>query len=277
MLLILTIGVIGVIYSQNPILSGGVIFVLTVVAFISTVLILRSIKQEETYIEAKTVFISVASHDLHSPLTGIIWAAGSLAEATENLEHRAKLLNIVESSRSMLQSVDDALAITNLDHLAQEPLIPDKVDLLELIDQVINSFKLTAAQKSVSLQRINQWPSSYAIAVDEKQFRRVIANIFSNAIKFTTPNTPITVSFSEDSHHWSLAIHNDGPLIEEADQKRIFDIHARTTQAEKLGEHGVGFGLYLAQQIILHHKGQISIDPNQTKGVTFIVTMPKSS
>ncbi len=275
MLLILVIGVIGVLYSQNPILSGGVIFVLTVVAFISGILILRSIKQEKAYFDAKTVFISISSHDLHSPLTGIIWAAGTLAEAVQNPEHKAKLLEIAQSSKSMLQTVDDALAITNLESLADEPLVPDEVDLLELVDEVINSFKLTANQKTIAIQRVGQWPSSYKILVDKKQFRRVLANVISNGIKFTYPNTPITINFSEDENHWSLAIHNDGPAISEADQKRIFNIHERTEQAEKLGEAGVGFGLYLAHQIILHHKGEISVDPTTKNGVTFVIKIPK--
>jgi signal transduction histidine kinase len=258
-----------------PILSTAIALLLISIILIAVLALFYNLKQEEAYVEAKTVFISVASHDLHSPLTGINWAASALASEIKEPKQHERLLAIEQSSRLMMQTVDDALSITSLDHLAKQKVNLAQADLLELVDGVINSFKLTAAQKSVIMQRIGKWPSVYPVMVDEKQFRRVIANIMSNEIKFTSPNTAVSLTFSETASNWSIAIHNDGPSIAPADQNRIFELHGRSEKTEKAGDHGQGFGLYLAQQIILKHNGSISVDPAQNKGVTFIIIMPK--
>jgi two-component system sensor histidine kinase VicK len=264
--------------SENlPFVSTAVTLLLLGVVLIAVLELFNNLKQEEEYIEAKTVFVSVASHDLHSPLTGISWAADALAAQMKDPEQKARVLAIEESSQSMLQTVDDALSITSLDRLAKQKITPQNIDLLELVDGTIKSFKLTAAQKNVTVMRSGKWPSSYSIMADEKQFRRVIANIISNEVKFTYPNTSVPLTFSEGQDHWSIAFHDQGPTIKPEDQERIFELHKRTKDSNKSGAPGVGFGLYLARQIILAHNGTLAVDPNAKEGTTFILTMPKSS
>ena len=261
--------------SNLPFLTTAVSLLLLGIILIAVVELFYNLKQEEDYIEAKTVFVSVASHDLNSPLTGISWAAEDLATQIQDPAQKAKILAIEQSSKSMLQTVNDALAITSLDRLVKQKVNAQNIDLLEMIDEVINSLKLTASQKALIIKRVDKWPSSYPIMVDEKQFRRVIANIFSNEVKFAYPGTTITLSFTEDQKNWSIRFHDDGPNINIADQDRIFELHARTKESEKSGAPGVGFGLYLAKQIVLKHKGSIKLDSNEKHGATFILTMPK--
>lgn len=247
------------------------------VVLIAVLELFNNLKKEEEYIEAKTIFVSVASHDLHSPLTGISWAAEALARQVQDPQQKARIKAIEDSSKSMLQTVDDALSITSLDRLAKQKPALQQIDLLELIDGVINSLKLTSSQKNVTVMREGKWPSSYPVMVDAKQFRRVVANIISNEIKFTYPNTTVPLTFSEDENRWSIAFHDHGPTIKPGDQERIFELHNRTKDSEKSGAPGVGFGLYLARQIITEHNGTLGIDPDAKEGTTFVLTMPKNS
>jgi signal transduction histidine kinase len=259
-----------------PVISTAVTLLLLGVILIAVLELFDSLRREEAYIEAKTVFLSVASHDLHSPLTGINWAAQDLAAQATDPKQKEKLQAIEQSSRAVLQTVDDALSITNLEHLAKQKVEQKNVDLLELIDGAINGFKLTTARKGLTITRTGRWPSTYQIAVDDKQFRRVIANIFSDEVKYADPNSLVSLTFTEKDDTWSVAIHNEGPTISEEDQKNIFELHHRTRQSEKSGAQGVGFGLYLAQQIILKHKGKISVTSADGRGTTFTITMPKA-
>lgn len=261
--------------SDVPFLTTAVTLLLLGIVLIAVVELFYNLKQEEEYVEAKTVFVSVASHDLNSPLTGISWAAEDLAREIADPAQKAKVAAIAKSSQAMLQTVNDALAITSLDRLAKQKIVTQQVDLLELIDEVINSLALTAAQKELSIQRVGKWPSSYSIQVDEKQFRRALANIFSNEIKFAYPKTPVTLAFAEDASSWTIRFHDEGPSIKPEDSTRIFELHARTRSSEKSGTPGVGFGLYLAKQIILKHNGSISLDTAEQHGATFVLTMPK--
>jgi len=260
-----------------PLVTTGVTLLLLGIILVAVVELFDNLKKEEEYMEAKAVFLSVASHDLHSPLTGINWAAQALAAQTSDPKQKERLMAIEQSSKAMLQTVDDALSITDLDRLARQKVMPTEVDLLELIDGVINGFKLTAAQKNITIVRQNRWPSSYKIAVDEKQFRRVITNILSNEVKFADPNSTVSLIFGEKSNSWALSVHNEGPTISEEDQKGIFELHHRTKESERSGAHGVGFGLYLAQQIILKHKGMIGVSSADGSGTTFTITMPKTT
>jgi|GEM_PF-4168270 len=259
-----------------PIISTAVTLLLLGVVLIAVMELFDNLRREEDYMEAKTVFLSVASHDLHSPLTGINWAAQALATEAKDPRQKERLLAIEQSSRAMLQTVDDALSITNLERLAKQKVEPKNIDLLELVDGAINSFKLTAARKGVTIMRQGKWPSSYQISVDDKQFRRVVANILSNEVKFANPNSVVSLTFIDKPDSWSVGAHNEGPTISEEDQKNIFELHHRTRESEKSGAHGVGFGLYLAQQIILKHKGKISVTSADGRGTTFTITIPKS-
>jgi signal transduction histidine kinase len=260
-----------------PFISTAVTLLLLGVVLIAVIELFENLKKEEEYIEAKTVFLSVASHDLHSPLTGINWAAQALAAESQDPKQKARLLAIEQSSKAVLQTVDDALSITNLERLAKQRVMPSNVDLLELIDGVVNGFKLTAAQKRISITRADKWPSAYQISVDDKQFRRVIANILSDEVKYANPNSTVTLSFSEKKDTWSVHFHNEGPTISKEDQKNIFELNHRTKASESSGAQGVGFGLYLAQQIVLGHKGTISVISANGKGTTFTITIPKNS
>jgi signal transduction histidine kinase len=262
---------------ELPLISTAVTLLLLGIILIAVVELFNNLKQHEAYLEAKSVFLSVASHDLSSPLTGINWAAQSLITQTQDPKQKERLVAIEQTSKAMMQTIDDALSITSLEHMARQNVTPVNTDLLELIDGVINSFKLTAAQKSVTLQRVGPWPSTYPIQVDEKQFRRVVANIVSNEIKFTYPNTEVSLTFSQDARRWSVSVHNKGPSLTEADQKHIFAIYERSKESEKSGAQGIGFGLYLAQQIILKHNGTLTVFSNAPQGVTFMITMPKPS
>jgi signal transduction histidine kinase len=258
-----------------PVISTAVTLLLLGVILIAVLELFDNLRREEAYMEAKAVFLSVASHDLHSPLTGINWAAQALVAQAKDPKQKERLLAIEQSSKAVLQTVDDALSITSLEHLAKQKVMPANVDLLELIDGAINGFKLTAEQKNLTIARSGKWPSSYQISVDAKQFRRVVANIFSNEVKYADPNSFVSLNFSESGNTWSVAAHNEGPTISEEDQKNIFELHHRTRQSEKSGAQGVGFGLYLAQQIILKHGGMIGVTSADGRGTTFTITMPK--
>jgi signal transduction histidine kinase len=255
--------------------STAVTLLLLAVILIAVLELFNNLRHEESYMEAKTVFLSVASHDLHSPLIGINWAAQSLAAQSKDPKQKERLMLIEQSSKAVLQTVDDALSITSLEHLAKQKVIPNEIDLVELIDGSINSFKLTAQQKNLTITRTGKWPASYKISVDAKQFRRVVANILSNEVKYADSNSLVSVSFIEKPGNWAIAVHNEGPAISKEDQQNIFELHHRTRQSEKSGAEGVGFGLYLAQQIILKHKGVISVSSSRGSGATFTITLPK--
>lgn len=267
-----------VLYSNDenfPLVTTVVELLLLGVILLAVVELFDNLKKEEEYLEAKTVFVSVASHDLRSPLTGISWGAEALAGEIQDPKQKARIQAIAQSSKAMLQTVDDALSITSLERLAKQAINATQTDLLELIDGVVNSLKLTADQKGVTVARTGQWPSSYPISVDEKQFRRVIANIISNEIKFASPGSTVPLTFLQDQDKYAIAFHNEGSPISVEDQKRMFELHGRTKESERSGTQGVGFGLYLAQQIVLKHGGLITVESAPDKGTTFTIKMPK--
>jgi signal transduction histidine kinase len=278
----LAIGIAGVgfqVLNRNedfPVLTGAVTLLLIFIILMAVLALFNNLKDEETYLESKEVFLSVASHDIQSPLIGINWAVENMAKQEKDPDQKTRLNAIQQSSKAVLQTVDDALSITSLEYLARQKVDAQDVDLIELMEEVMNGYKLTALQKNVILKRIGNWPNRYIVKVDPKQFRRVLANIIADEIKFTASGTEVSFTFTEGQNKWTVSFHNDGQTIPKEDQKRIFELYRRTKESNKAGIQGIGFGLYLAQQIVHKHGGDLSVRPDVSNGVTFDLVIPKS-
>jgi signal transduction histidine kinase len=98
-----------------PFISTAVTLLLLGIVLVAVIELFENLKKEEEYLEAKTVFLSVASHDLHSPLTGIDWAVRALASQSKDPKQKERLFAVEQSTREVLQTVDDALSITSLE------------------------------------------------------------------------------------------------------------------------------------------------------------------
>jgi two-component system, sensor histidine kinase and response regulator len=229
----------------------------------------RSMLRLKETIDQRENFVSCLTHDLRTPLV----AANRMLDLIKQeafgcvtCEQEEAIENIVSSNQNMLEMLNTLLE-THHYELGQKILSFIDVDLQQLITEVVTELQPLATEKAIELQSILD-PQVPAIKGDRLELRRVITNLIGNAIKFTDRGT-VKVSLLQNKSTVLIKIADTGIGIPPQDQQTIF-------QRYHQGNHrrsGKGLGLYLCQQIINAHQGQILVDSEVGVGTTFTISL----
>lgn len=245
----------------------GLVLVLIIIVFE------RIRRHNAELLSLRSELVSVASHELRTPITGIRWAAESMQKICSD-ERVLKMADAIKNSAISLQnSTNDILELshaTNGRELAIKP-----TDLPSLIKEVIATQELSAQQKQVAITMDSYWPEKLSVNVDPDQMRRAIHNVISNAIKYTRDNTTITVSYQRDAKQHKILVTDQGIGIPAAEQSKVFRGFYRASNAVKSDVPGTGLGLYLVKTVLERHGGNVSFVSEENKGTTFTLTLPK--
>jgi PAS domain S-box-containing protein len=221
---------------------------------------------------AKDNFMAIVSHELRSPLNSILgWAKILTSNKVVDDATRQKALETIENS-AILQ----AKLISDLVDSAK--IISGKLEftfislsLKSLINQVYQSEKPSADVKNIEFVLGNM--SESRVMADASRLQQAIANLMTNAIKFTPQNGKITVDLKEDNGNVIFRITDSGQGILPEELPHIFKQYFQSTIANN--KTGLGLGLSIVKAIITKHGGQVSAENNENGiGCTFFVSMP---
>lgn len=227
---------------------------------------------------AKSNFISVAAHQLRTPLTAIKWTINMIL--SENLgplttEQRGFLMKGYESNERMITLVNDMLVADRAESgKIQYQFSP--VQIIDLIDNVLYEVAVVAHKKNVTIEMVNRDTSLPKVTVDSEKIRAVLQNLLENAVKYTGEGGKIEITAGADSGSIKVAIKDSGIGIPEEQQKNIFNRFFRAPNAVKVETDGSGLGLFIAKSIVEKHSGKIWFESEQNKGTTFYFTLPIS-
>ena len=231
----------------------------------------RSMLRLKETIDQRENFVSCLTHDLRTPLV----AANRMLNLIEKqafgnvtCEQQEAISNIVSSNQNMLQMLNTLLE-THHYELGEKVLSFIAINLSELITEVVTELEPLAQEKNLTLHYNRA--EKLIVNGDRLELRRVITNLIGNAIKFTDTGT-VKVALTQKKSKALLTVEDTGIGIAPDEQKIIF-------QRFHQGNHrraGKGLGLYLCQQIIHAHKGEISVQSQLDKGTTFLVSLPLS-
>ncbi len=232
----------------------------------------RSMLRLKETIDQRENFVSCLTHDLRTPLVAanrMLELISQEAFGDVNSEQKEAISNIVSSNQNMLEMLNTLLE-THQYELGQKALSFISVDLQKLVKDVVVELQSLAIEKKIKLLSSidSQIPE---IQGDRLELRRVITNLISNAIKFTDTGA-VKISLTQTPSKIMIVVEDSGIGISKQDQKTIF-------QRFHQGNHrraGKGLGLYLCQQIINAHQGQITVASELGKGTTFTVALPKA-
>ncbi len=223
----------------------------------------------------KDEFVSMASHQLRTPLTSIKGYISMIldGDAGEISDMQKQFLDKVSiSSERMVRLIDDFL---NVSRIQTGKFIIDKhpVDLIKVVAQEIDGLRQNATAHSLTLE-YNPPASLPLIDIDEGKVRQVIMNFIDNAIYYSHENTAVTVSLVRLGNTVSFAVKDTGigvPVNERAD---LFTKFYRASNARKQRPDGTGVGLYLAKKIIDAHGGKVMFESSEGQGSTFGFSLP---
>jgi signal transduction histidine kinase len=223
--------------------------------------------------EQKTRFLGIVSHDLKSPLTGIVQAAETLRQSREE-QVRLTADAIEKEGLAMGALISRFLGVTALES-GRLQVRTEPVDLVARLDQALDRHRLRAAAKGIALEF--EPPPSVWIEADPLLLGEVLDNLLSNALKFSAPGQPVRVVTRTGAGRAQVAVTDRGPGIRPEDRERLFTRFAQLSARPTAGEATMGLGLFIARQLVTAMNGQIWADPEPGPGATFRLELPISS
>ncbi len=245
------------------------------------------IEQAQTALEAelsktklldkqKTEFLSIAAHQLRTPMSGIKWVVqmtldGDFGAIDEEAKKQLQLS--MENVDRMITLINGLLDVTRLETQGFEfqftyadslPLFPDsEIDLFQAAEK--NGVTVSITQPTEPLPQIN---------MDVEKMSLVTHNLLDNAIKYTPKGGSVTVEFAHDAENITFSVKDTGYGIPQSEQERIFSKFFRASNIQTVQADGSGLGLFMVSQIIKHHGGTIRFESEENTGTTFFVTLP---
>ncbi|MBP2644601.1 MAG: multi-sensor signal transduction histidine kinase [Firmicutes bacterium] len=226
--------------------------------------------------EHQADFIANASHELATPLTGILGFAETLLDgAIEDQELSTKFVRIIQAeAHRMNRLVKDLLQIAKLD--AQNYRINVKTEVLSLdplVSQAINDLALQWRQKELTLT-VEAPPSPLSVLANADWLKQVFINLLDNAVKYTPQSGTIRLSWSQKDKDAVFTITNSGMGIPASDLPRIFDRFYRVERSRTRSTGGTGLGLAIVKYIVEMFNGSIEAKSEVGVSTTFIVRLP---
>lgn len=225
----------------------------------------------------KTEFLSLASHQLRSPLTAIKGYSSMALEGTFGRPTKKMtdaFSKIFESSQRLTRIINDLLDVSKIEQGGLKYEMRT-MSVSSLVQSVVDELQLAAKEKGLKL--VFNAPASHKFAVkgDNLKLRQVIQNLVDNAIKYTEKGQiEVSVEFTNKKEKILLSITDTGMGISEETLGKLFQKFSRG-EAGKSNTSGSGLGLYLAQQIVKAHAGRLWAEsPGLGKGSTFFVELP---
>lgn len=223
---------------------------------------------------AKDDFVSLASHQLRTPASGVQAILSMILDedfGTITAIQRKHLRKAMQANQRQLQIIEDILNTARIDSGKME-LEPIQVNLTELIWEVLAEqtpqFELRDQQVSF------QTTAKSLVWADKKKLRMVLDNLLSNASKYTPPGGQIRVSLEQTNGWARIAVEDTGVGISPDDLPRLFKKFSRIDNDLSTLVGGSGLGLYVAKSIVLLHQGELTATSKEGQGSCFCVTLP---
>ncbi|HYE00324.1 MAG TPA: HAMP domain-containing sensor histidine kinase [Alphaproteobacteria bacterium] len=212
-------------------------------------------------------FVAMVSHEFRTPLA-IIDSAAQMLEKEAAPGGLARLRKIRDAVRRMLQLIQSCLADDRVDQ-AHVLVRSGRVDMAALLDDLLEDKRGIGRLERLVLERPPAMPE---VRGDGELLSVVVSNLIDNALKFSDPDTTVTVRAEAGPDAVRIVVADRGIGFGAEDGRRIFEKYVRASNAA--GTAGAGLGLYLVRRIVEAHGGRIAVESAPGAGSTFTVTLP---
>jgi signal transduction histidine kinase len=226
--------------------------------------------------QAKSEFITIASHQLRTPLTVIKGYVSMMLEGSFGKilpEQKDSLKKVFQSSERLVQLIENLLNISRIESDKLQ-FFYELINFEELVENVIEEFEVTAKKKKIKLVYIPPKKLLPKIRIDREKIRQAIMNLVDNAIKYTKKGkVEIEIRLIKNKIFFSVS--DSGMGVEEEDMVNLFRKFSRGKGTSVIHTEGTGLGLYVAKKMIESHKGKIWAESKgKGKGAKFIFELP---
>lgn len=245
---------------------------------VGLIVILHDVTREKEINRLKTEFVSIAAHQLRTPLSSVKWTLRMILDGDigKLSQEQARFLEKgYQSNERMISLINDLLNVARIEEgrflyrLSWQSLEKIIKKTITALDELIKAKKLKIVFKKPK-------KSLPQVKVDAEKIELVVQNLLDNAIRYSPAGKKVTISIKRDKMYIEAMIKDMGIGIPHSQRKRIFTKFFRADNVAKLETSGSGLGLFICKNVIEAHGGKIWFESNEGQGTTFWFTLPIS-
>ena len=222
----------------------------------------------------KDQYLGLVAHDLRNPLNGILLSAEMLTAETAEEATRKRAGRIADTATEMGGLIGRFLDIAAIDAGTVHAQV-DRCRLDLLVADTLETFRPQARQKDIEL-RVELPQGPVEASADPAFAKDILANLLSNALKFSSPGAAVTLRLERSGEESILSVEDEGPGLTDEDKRRLFGRFARLTARPTAGESSVGLGLSIVKYMVDACGARIWVDSEEGRGAAFRVAFRKS-
>jgi PAS domain S-box-containing protein len=231
---------------------------------------LRDVTERRRSQEVQAHLLGIVGHDLRTPLTSIMVSASALVrEGAVSERHRRALERVEAGAARMSRLINDLLDYSRARLGQGLPVQPTPADLDAICADALDAIR--AAQPGRNVVYVHEGDGRGDF--DPERVTQALLNLLTNAMRYSTPETDVTLSWRGEHDRKVIAVHNQGPPIEAGLLGQLFEPFKRGDEAGNTWG-GVGLGLYIVRQIVVAHGGAVRVRSVEGDGTTFELVLP---
>ncbi|PIX10810.1 hypothetical protein COZ73_04690 [Candidatus Falkowbacteria bacterium CG_4_8_14_3_um_filter_36_11] len=250
-----------------------ILFLLVAVRLWDYAILYKKIKEVD---KMKDEFISVASHELRTPVTGIrgyisMILEGSMGKTNKRITDSLKLVE--DATKRLAVLVDDLLNVSRIEQ-GRMKIISKPVNIKNIIEDTIKELKIQADEKNLSLKFITHDNNFPLINIDNDRLKQVLINLIGNAIKYTPQGSVKIITEEKDNKILELRIKDTGIGMSTDDRERLFEKFYRVQNERTKNITGTGLGLWITKRLVELMGGKIKVDSIENIGTQVTLVWP---
>ncbi len=239
--------------------------------------IIRDISREKAISQTKSEFISIAAHQLRTPLSATKWIFrmlldGDVGKVTK--EQEDLLQKGYDSNERIIGLVGDMLSVARIEE-GRFGYEFSSVDVVELIKKSLVTYEVKAQEKKIKIDLDLPEEKMNPVKMDPEKIELAFSNLVDNALKYTPEGGVISISLKKDGDDYiKISVKDSGVGIPKDQKERLFHKFFRGSNVIKMQTEGTGLGLFITKNIIVRHGGRIWVESSEGKGTSFNFTLP---
>lgn len=245
---------------------------------LGTIIILEDITREHAINKLKSEFISIAAHQLRTPLSAIKWIIYMLLQkelGPLTKQQRDFLEKGYGANERIIRLVDDLLNVSRIEE-GRFGFKFRNIALDKLLKNLISTYKIRAKNKQINLLLKSPSRKLPLARIDPEKILLALDNLIDNAIKYTLPGGKIIVSIEAVGDKLKVAVKDEGVGIPEKATSQLFTKFFRADNVKKMQTEGSGLGLFIVKNIVEAHNGRMWYEPNRPRGSCFFFTVKQA-
>lgn len=232
-------------------------------------------EQHANLVEYQKNFVANISHDFRSPLTSIKGYAEAMKDGTIPYEIQGKYLNIILFETERLSNLtNDLLDLSNFENKGVR-LIYERFDIIKMLKQSSATFEGKCSQKNMKIRLV--FPENeFFVYADKGKIQQVVHNLVDNAIKFSHPDSTVTIVVAEKKDKALISVKDTGIGIPKESIGKIWERFYKTDLSRGKDKRGTGLGLSITKQIIAAHNENIKVISTEGAGTEFVFSLQRA-